>query len=351
MKKTLLTILQLAVTGGLLYWVFHDPTVRAAMGVAIHGDATQAPADYRWLLAGVLSYTVVEIAALCRWQILLRVQQIHLTVRRLAGLFFIGMFYNQFLPGGTGGDIIKTYLLLKEAPEKKMGALLAVMFDRLIGLIALIAITGALIAQRYDFLSQTPETRQLLLGLLVILGGAVVALLSSFVISGFGLLHLLPHKFPGREKMIELSAGYHLYARHWFATLAALGTSIVCHLGTFTTFFCVAKAFEKSSGVGLINFFSIMPIERTVSSLPISLSGIGVREKVLQILLSQLCHIDKGVAALIGTMSFLIMLVCAAPGGLVYLLYKPSGAVGRVKLRDMEREVATVEHEIGEQEE
>jgi glycosyltransferase 2 family protein len=351
MKKTLLTLLQLAVTGGLLYWVFHDPTVRAAMGVAIHGDATQAPADYRWILAGIGSYIVVEIAALWRWQILLKVQQIHLSLRRLSGLFFIGLFYNQFLPGGTGGDIIKTYLLLKEAPGKKMGAFLAVMFDRLIGLVALVTITGTLIAQRYDFLSQTPETRQLLFGLLTLLGSAAVALLSTFIISGFGLLHLLPHRFPGREKLIEISAAYHLYARHWFATLAAFATSLVAHLATFMTFFCVAKAFEKSSGVGLINFFSIMPIERTVSSLPISLAGIGLREKVLQILLSQLCHIDKSVAALIGTMSFLIMLLCAAPGGLVYLLYKPSGAVGRVKLRDMEREVATLEHEIGKQEE
>src|SRR5450631_3976591 len=43
MKKTLLTILQLAVTGGLLYWVFHDPAVRAAMGAAIR------KAEYQWI--------------------------------------------------------------------------------------------------------------------------------------------------------------------------------------------------------------------------------------------------------------------------------------------------------------
>ena len=195
------------------------------------------------------------------------------------------MFYNQFLPGGTGGDIIKTYLLLKETPEKKMGALLAVMFDRLVGLVALITMTGVLIALRYDFLAKTPDTKQLLFGLLIILGSAVFALLTTFVISGFNLVHRLPHKFPGREKLIELSAAYHLYARHWIATLAAFGVSLVCHLATFTTFFCVAKAFTESAGVGLVDFFSIMPIERTVSSLPISLAGIGWREKVLQILL------------------------------------------------------------------
>ena len=45
--------------------------------------------------------------------------KIRLSFPRVAGLFLIGMFYNQFLPGGTGGDIIKSYLLLKETPDKK----------------------------------------------------------------------------------------------------------------------------------------------------------------------------------------------------------------------------------------
>lgn len=350
MKKTIVTLIQLVVTIALLYWVFHDPARRAQMSLALFGDATHPRVDYRWIFAGILAYLVVEVAALIRWQILLRVQQIYLSTPRVAALFFIGLFYNQFLPGGTGGDIIKTYYLLKEVPQKKLGGVLAVMFDRLVGLVALVTLTGVLIGLRYDFLSKTQDTRQLLVGLLVLLGSAVLALLATFVISGFGLVHRLPHKFPGRERLVELSAAYHLYAHHWIATLAAFGVSLVCHVATFVTFFCVAKSFTQSAGVGLVDFCSIMPIERTVSSLPISLAGIGWREKVLQILLSQLCGIEEGVAALIGSMSFLIILISCAPGGLVYLFYRPSGAVGRVKLRDMEREVATVEHEIGETE-
>jgi glycosyltransferase 2 family protein len=344
MKKILLSLFQLVVTVAVLYWVFHDPAKRAKMGEALR------TANYSWIVAAVFAYVLVEIAAAIRWQILLKVQQIHLSIPRVAGLFFIGMFYNQFLPGGTGGDIIKTYLLLKEAPSKKLGALLAVLFDRIVGLVALISITGVLIGLRYDFLSKTPETHQLLIGLLVILGSAVLALLSSFIISGFNLLHSLPQKIPGRAKLIELSAAYHLYARHWFATLAAFGASLVAHLATFLTFFCVAKAFQKSAGVGLIDFFSIMPIERTVSSLPISLAGIGWREKVLQVLLSNLCNVDPNIAVLIGSMSFLVMLLCCVPGGIVYFFYKPSGAIGHVKMREMKQEVATLEHELSEKE-
>src|SRR5256885_12176209 len=142
-------------------------------------------AEDRWVGMGILAYVVVEIAAAFRWHVLLKVQKIHLSLPRLSALFFIGMFYNQFLPGGTGGDIIKSYYLLKEAPDKKAGALLAVVFDRFIGLVALVAITATLITLRYDFLAQKPETRNLLWLFLILLSASIAFLVSTFVISAF----------------------------------------------------------------------------------------------------------------------------------------------------------------------
>jgi uncharacterized protein (TIRG00374 family) len=305
-------------------------------------------AQYRWVVMGILAYIVVEAAAAFRWHVLLKVQKIHLSLPRLSGLFLIGMFYNQFLPGGTGGDIIKSYYLLKETPDQKAGALLAVVFDRFIGLVALVAITATLIGLRYDFLAQTTETRNLLWLLLFLLGTSILTLLCTFVISGFNLFHALPEKFPGRDKLIEISAAYHLYAHHWRATLVAFGASIVAHLATFATFLCAAYAL--GAAVPLVDFFAIMPVERTISALPISFAGIGIREKILQIMLNGLCGVPEATAILIGSLSFLIILVCCIPGAVVYLFYKPSGAVAHVKLREMQKEVATLEHEISETE-
>ncbi len=340
MKKILVTLIQLAVTVTLLIWVFHDPQQRAQMATALRA------ADYRWVGGAIVAYLIVEIAAAVRWQILLRVQKIRLSLPRLSGLFLIGMFYNQFLPGGTGGDIIKSYLLLKEAAEHKAGALLAVVFDRLIGLVALVAITVTLVSLRFDLLSRTPETRNLLWLLLFVLGISISALIASFVVSGFDLFHLLPRKFPGRDKLIEIAAAYHLYARHWVATFFAFAASLVAHLATFTTFLCVAYAFH--AGVKLIDFFAVLPVERTLTALPISFAGVGLREQILQVMLHNLCGVPVAVAKLIGTMSFLVILVCCAPGGIVYFFYKPSGVAKRVRLREMQREVATMEHEIQE---
>src|SRR4051812_46473218 len=342
MKKVLITFLQIAVTIGLLYLVYHDPRKREEMWQAL------SHAKYSWVIAGVFAYAVVEIAAALRWHVLLRVQGIRLTVARVSGLFLIGMFYNQFLPGGTGGDIIKSYYLLKETPDKKAGALLAVVFDRFIGLVALVALTANLIALRYDFLSQKPQTRNLLWLLLILLSASVAFLIATFVISGFKLFHYFPAHFPGRDKLIEIFAAYHLYARHWRASLVAFGASIIAHLATFTAFLFAAYALGVR--VPLVDFFSIMPVERTISALPISFAGIGLREKVLQIMLNGLCGVPEAKAILIGSLSFVIILVCCLPGAFVYLFYKPSGPAGHVKLREMEKEVVTLEHELGEPE-
>ena len=341
MKKIVMSIIQVAVTIAVLWLVFHDPHKRAQMALALR------VADYRWIVLAIFFYVVVEIAAAARWHVLLLVQGIRLKIPRLLGLFFIGMFFNQFLPGGTGGDIIKSYYLLKET-SAKAGALLAVLFDRLVGLVALVTITAALILLRYGWLAQKPQTRGYLWFVLAILGVSIAALATTFLISGFHLAKRLPREFPGREKLIEISAAYHLYAHHWSATLLAFLLSLVAHLATFFTFLFVA--YTLRANVRLLDFFAVMPIERTISAIPISFAGEGPREHVLQVMLSGLCGIPPGVAALIGTMSFLVILLCCLPGGIVYLFYKPSGVSAPVKLGEIQREVATLEHEIGESE-
>jgi hypothetical protein len=148
--------------------------------------------------------------------------------------------------------------------------------------------------------------------------------------------------------LIEVSAAYHLYARHWGATLIAFGCSLVAHLATFATFLFVAHALRIA--VGAVDFFAIMPIERTISSMPISLGGAGLREKILSVMLHDLVGADADVAALIGTLGYVVTLICAAPGGIVYLFYRSSGAAGSMKLSEMQREVATLEHRIVEKE-
>jgi hypothetical protein len=77
---------------------------------------------------------------------------------------------------------------------------------------------------------------------------------------------------------------------------------------------------------------------------------VGTREFILQVMLFNLCGVAPAVARMIGLTGFTVILLCCLPGGIVYFLYKPSGAAGHVKMREMKQEFATLEHEIAEEE-
>lgn len=59
-------------------------------------------------------------------------------------LYYVGMFYNLFLPGGIGGDGYKLYLLQKYFQKGYKDILKALLLDRLSGLVALIVLAAAL---------------------------------------------------------------------------------------------------------------------------------------------------------------------------------------------------------------
>jgi uncharacterized membrane protein YbhN (UPF0104 family) len=348
-KKVILTAIQILVTGGILFWVFHDPAKRAQMWQAI------SHAKPEWLLAGFLCYGVVEFLAAGRWYLLLRVQGVRLPIWRVGALLMLGIFFNMFMPGGTGGDVLKIYFLLKEIPQKQAKAkgLLAVLMDRLIGLMALIMISAVIIALQYNWLHTSPVARHLTWVLMLILVCSLGAIVFSFVISGFGLASKLPKRLPLRDIMIDLSVAYNAYAREWPASLLALFSSYGIQFASFFLFCCAARALDVHvGGVGgpLIPFgamLTVMPIILTLASLPISVGGTGVREGLFVVLLGPLCGVSQPEAIMLSLTGFMLTAAWGVIGGLIYLVYRPSE---HVKLRDVEQQVYDFEHEIAEEE-
>ena len=339
-KKTLLTLLQVAVTIGLLWWVFHDPGRRREML-----DALKL-ADWGWLGIGVGIFFLCTVLATARWQILLAVQGIRLTWLRAWQLFMIGMFFNLFMLGSTGGDVVKMFLTMREARENKAAALLSVFMDRVIGMLALIFLSVGFLYFRYDLLSHTKGSSALLSVLLWLLAAALAIIVGMFVASGFGWVHYLPKWTPLRGRIVEVSAACHLYAKGWRLTIWALLISFPLFGLFFTTFYCAAQAFTDQ--IGLVDMFSVMPIVAVITAIPISVSGIGVRESLFVSLLAPF-GITAAVATLISVAGFLINTVGSLAGGLVFLFYSSSDHE-TIKLSEMQREVDQLEGEIEQSE-
>ena len=150
-KKTVVTLLQLAVTLGALYSVFHKPQTRHDMASALH------EASIPWLLAALAAGSLSPLASSIRLWLLLRVQDSAVSLWKMAQLCMTGMFFNLLLPGSTGGDAVKFfYLGLRGSkPQQRAGIIFAIVMDRLLGLLALIILASVFLVLRYQWLTQT----------------------------------------------------------------------------------------------------------------------------------------------------------------------------------------------------
>jgi len=361
MKKKIITVIQVIVTVGILAWIFRDPKQRRDMAEAL------SHADPFWIFIGILCYGIVELIATVRLQILLRVQGIRVGSLRLLALVMIGILFNQFMPGGVGGDVVKIFYLLKETPGKRSQTLLAVLMDRLIGMLSIMTIAAVLIWLRFDWLmqgapafnhsmlfhpvalidwiKQAPGTTKIVYLAIVIFASALLGITASFAITGFGLAHKIPKRFPLHDKLVDLSVAYNLYARAWKASLFAFLISSGVHLCSFGVFYAAARALK--AGVSTLDLITVMPIINTVASLPISVGGAGVREGLFQTFLNTLCGIPIPVATVISLTGAAIVLFWGLLGGVVYLFYRPSE---HARLSVIEHDVEELEHEVAESE-
>ncbi len=319
MKKILLTALQIAVTLGVLFLVFRDPVRRAQMAEAL------GQADKWWIAIGVAVGPLTYIAGGLRFGVLLRVQGIFLPWARVFGIFMVGLFFNLFGLGATGGDVVKIFYVLREAGDKKTAAAFTVLMDRVIGLVALVLMAVGFVAFRYRWLTQTPATTALVTAFIIVLAAAMSAIVAAIFLAWTGLAGRLPAGMPGRGKILELVEVFQNFGRDGRSLAIALLLSVVAHSAMFFTFYAAGRSLH--AGVKLLDLASMMPIVNTIVSLPISVAGVGVREKLFEELLGGLCGVPASLAVLISVIGFAIGIFYCLLGGIVYLFFRSPAPV------------------------
>jgi len=253
------------------------------------------------------------------------------------------MFFNLFLIGATGGDIVKIFLIIREAPHKKAGALLSVFIDRIVGLLALAAISAAMILFHWDELISHDFTRLVVFTVAIILGGSLAFILVAWLVDRLHLTARLPQWLPARAKIAEAATAFAEYARAGKSVTHAFLLSIPSHFLFFSTFYFGAKAFN--SGLELSNLFCVSPIVSTVTALPISVGGAGLREALFIKILGGLYSTPESIATLISLSGFMMSVFWSLVGGAIYLLYR-STSHDLPHMADMQGAVETLEHQV-----
>lgn len=310
----LVKIIQIIVTIGLLWWLLHDPARRTDMSEAI------ARADVWWLLAAMLSAGACEFFGIIRWQLFLKMLHLQIPLTETTRLFFIGAFFNQFLPGTTGGDVVRVVYLMREHPEYRTAGLLSVAVDRLLAMLLLVAMGLAFAWGRAEWFAQSLRVGNAMKIFAIILFTMALGLAASFVLTKRHMVERLPAGMPFRDAILKLSNLWQLCIENRRDALLGAFYTIPMLLTFFAAFYFVARAFTPN--VDFLDMMSIMPLVTAVSSLPISLNGIGVREALLDELLHELCGVAKGTGMLVSITGMIVYLLWGLPGGWFYLSRK-----------------------------
>lgn len=144
MKKALKPLLKVILTILLLGWVLYTVDFDKLV-------ASLRAAEGSTIVLAFIFFNLSKIVSAVRLNIYFR--QLDVVIREIDNLilYYVGMFYNLFLPGGIGGDGYKAYLIVKRHSVQLKTVVQALLLDRLSGLAGLILLTAALtLASRYS---------------------------------------------------------------------------------------------------------------------------------------------------------------------------------------------------------
>lgn len=242
-----------------------------------------------YLLAGLCCLTSF-LASVFRWYLLVRAQNLPFTLRNALRLGLVGYYFNNFLPGSVGGDLIKAAAVAREQ-ERRTVAVSTVLLDRGIGLwalIGLVAISGSIVwLLDPAFFESQPDLRTIVRTAI----GVFAATLMVWFSLGF-LPERRAHRFAGRlewfPKVGRILREFWLAVWHYRnrggAVLAAFGISLISHVSSVLMFFLATLAFQPPGGEsampGLRDHLIIVPVGMAVQGFFPAPGGLGGGELV-----------------------------------------------------------------------
>ncbi len=259
-------------------YTLHVPHPRVEVGII----SLISLADPTLLLFCVLIFPINYIITSFRWQELLKAVNIDLGAGRVFVLNMVGSFYNTFIPGTTGGDFLKAYYASKHTTHRAH-AVMSVVVDRLIGLVALIILGGVLSAWQYFHTDPANiAIRQACgrvaagSGVLVIMAIVGVELLVHPALSRISGMAFVLRRLP-MQRMVQTIVGVlTTYRSRWRLVLGMLVLTFPVHITTVISAMLAGKAFGLP--LPALYYFVCVPVIVLVGAVPVSPQGAGVME-------------------------------------------------------------------------
>jgi uncharacterized membrane protein YbhN (UPF0104 family) len=293
-NKILFLFLKLAVSFALLYVVLSKTGIDKVF-VNLKSISLLS------VFAAILLYIFAQFISSIRWKLLLPGD---IGIGKLFSLCMIGSFFNTLLPGIIGGDAVKAYYLYRETGKGGL-SFASIFMDRYLGFVVLILICTIAFPFGYRYLH----------------GSQIVWLLPvvvlSFILGSFLVLGL---RLGQRIRWVsEFYTYFHAYRNKKDVIGKALLLSVVVQSSGIFVVYIIALGMGEH--IPLLAFMIFLPLITLFAMLPISISGLGVREGAF-VLFFGFIGIKPEIATAMSLMWFFTVSFSSLIGLIEYIRYK-----------------------------
>ncbi|MCC6544299.1 MAG: flippase-like domain-containing protein [Nitrospirae bacterium] len=257
--------------------------------------------NVEYLLIALVLYLIGQVICSYRWKLVASVMGFQNSFRQFFTYYFIGMFFNLFLPTAIGGDVGKCYYLSK-GNKKILRAVVTVLADRGAGLIVLVIIAGISLTMLNGITLPYSLPAVILMGNSLILAGLVVPVFAGKYLS-------------------SLSEKVSLLLNYWktpWPLIKAIAISAIFHTLIIIIHILIGLSLEMT--IPWRFYLFVVPLVVTVSMLPVSLSGIGLREGAYVFFLA-FVNVPETEALTFAFGWFTILVMSSLAGGIVFAIH------------------------------
>ncbi len=276
-------------------------------------------AHLRWLFVAAGLYLMSQFASVVRWSLIVSAAGLDHSRRKLLSAYFEGMFVNVCLPTTLGGDVLKIFRI--GGSQHKQVVASTVMVDRLSGLAALVILLTLGLILGFDDHHGTHLAP--LLGLSALIGVLTSTRLLRAIaakrnrmntagrISALRRLGKWPHRLVSNLRQQATDTPWH-YVFLWALVVQSLNVIAVA-----------AAAHAIGLSVPMTPLLIATTTVSLATAMPISVSGIGVREASLPLLLAA-DGVPRELAFTLGLVWSIIVVAVGLIGGPIHLLRQRS---------------------------
>lgn len=306
LKNKLPFLIKMLISLSLLGWVFHKLNWENLLSQLL-----QTSILYIVLAVGLIFLS--QVLSALRWYYLSQPFQFPHRLASFLRLYFIGVFFNAFLPTLVGGDVVKGYYLTRGKGSLSQAAL-SVLIDRNAGL------GGLILLGCFSLLwisLPLPREVSLSIGALMLAYFFVnlILFLSPFIQITSKIIKKMPLALLRKNLLNFFNTAFILPAlkyRFIFAIIVSLAIQCIGILAIY----CIGSSLSIT--LNFVAYLRVIPLIAIISMIPISIGGLGVRETAFLTLFTQLGLPGEKAVAL-SLLWYVCMLFGGIPGFLLYL--------------------------------